>query len=912
MAITHAEERLRTLLVIWLILFTGGVIVMGAAIWVPGGAQIYTETPALAFTWIGQALLFLCSFYLFSGIRDNELTALVIAWFKLASGTTMLIFVLSHGTAAGGGFSVIGGGVLDYVMGGLMFWWWLAARRSRAQRMPLVFDIGPGVEEEPVGAASNAMRITLAGAAAIFGVTAAAIFVVTLSTPGAQTSTFEIAAGNAVAAYAAMGLMSVLAAESPRRRPYALDIVVLISLFSSMALILWTIRFPLSPTLQTWFMIGAAVHLVVAVSAVASSVMAARVQRPTRFFGAWLHRAFEKFAEVMVKGDIEVVTPRELADTADTFLAKISSPRIGGVKMAMAAIELGSLARFHTPLSRLGRLEREEYLTSVFQQGSRFFRDLIKIKQLIFLLYYSDERTYKEIGYVHFRDRERYQQAEHDHQLPGGPVDYPPVVHDRVLETDVCVIGSGAGGAVVAARLAEAGKRVVILEEGPFLKRDRITDDERGMPLIAYREGGLQLTLDFDMYVLQGRCVGGSTFVNNAVCFDVPHEVLAQWEDLGAKLNRDKLNESFRRIRADLNIMDLEEHQPLLQKGSLKFMDGCRALGLPGKWFDVNMNGCLGCGNCTTGCAYEKRTSMDRSYIPRALRAGAVLVSDCKAIRITKRGSRADTVECRRTDGKPLTVKAKQIVVAGGAINSSLLLLRSGIGSNVGTRLSFNAGSWVFAEFPEPIDAFDGIQMCTYLERPRYFLETIAMSPGAFAASMPGWFRDHFDRMRRYRYFAVAGALVGTEPVGRIRPSSLPVVGGMLSPIDFDLSVSDLRRLREGVRAICRVFLKAGAVRVIPATFSPLEFMSPAQVNRLDEVVIEPDDIAFGSAHPQGGNPMSDDRNLGVVDTGFRVHNFENLFVCDASVFPTSIGVNPQLTVMAMADYASSLIAAAK
>ena len=108
---------------------------------------------------------------------------------------------------------------------------------------------------------------------------------------------------------------------------------------------------------------------------------------------------------------------------------------------------------------------------------------------------------------------------------------------------------------------------------------------------------------------------------------------------------------------------------------------------------------------------------------------------------------------------------------------------------------------------------------------------------------------------------------------------------------------------------MCQLFFEAGATRVIPATFRPLEFTFPSQLYRLDEFVVEPDDISFGSAHPQGGNPMSDDQDVGAVDTHFRVHGFDNLFVCDASIFPTSIQVNPQLTVMALADYASSLIA---
>jgi choline dehydrogenase-like flavoprotein len=238
-----------------------------------------------------------------------------------------------------------------------------------------------------------------------------------------------------------------------------------------------------------------------------------------------------------------------------------------------------------------------------------------------------------------------------------------------------------------------------------------------------------------------------------------------------------------------------------------------------------------------------------------------------------------------------------------------LLLQQSGITKNVGTRISFNAGSWVFAEFPESVNSFDGIQMCAYHEASRFFTETLAMPPGAFAVAMPGWFESHFDRMRRYRHFAVAGALIPTSPVGTVKRSRLPLIGDLLPPLKFALPVTDLRRLRDGVEAVGRIWFAAGASRVIPATFQPLEFSDADQLYELESLIVEPDDLAFGSAHPQGGNPMSDDPALGAVSSDFRVHGLDNVYVVDASVFPTALGVNPQLTIMAMAHRAAARIA---
>ena len=906
MIITHAERQLKALLALWLVLFAGGLIVIGVLPWLPAGRQLSTQHPLITMTWVGQAFLFLCAFYWFHGIRDNALSASVIVTYQFTSGTAMMLSLLKGSHTPGGLLQVVGGGVLAFAVGGLTLICWFQARQSQSLRMPPASDVETGTGEELTGPRAKATRLSLAISATIFGLTALAFFIALLFVSPRQNAISGIVAGNTVAVYATLAVLGILAAKAPRRRFYLLDIFVGVSLLTPLVLIFWTIRF--HPPLSDLFRVGAFVHLIIAGGIFFLNRSVVRYERPSKFWGAWLHGAFEKFSEVIIKGGIEVMTPREIADAADALLAETPSRRVSSVKGAMIFIELGALFKFRLPMSRMGRLEREGYLSAVFARGSGLFRDMIRIKQLVFLIYYSDKRVYKELGFPLFQEREKYQEARANDKLPTGDVIYPASVTGAELVTDICVIGSGAGGAVVAARLAEANKRVVILEEGPFLKRDQITDDEGLMQNKAYREGGLQLTVDFDMYVLQGRCVGGSTFVNNGIVFDLPESVYREWQNLGISLNRDRLNDAFIRVRDEIEVIKLAKHQHLVEKGSLKFVEGCRSLGLPADWFDVNLDGCFGCGYCTLGCRYEKKMSVDRSYIPRALKAGAILVSDCKAMKITAQGSRAKTVKCRRADGSPFTVKANQIVVACGAIASSLLLQRSGIRRNVGTRLSFNVASWVFAEFPQLIDAYDGVQMCAYHKGDRSFLETIALPPGAFAAAMPGWFREHFDRMHRYRYYAAAGALIATAPTGRVKAPGVSVLKNFVSPVHFKLSIANLHRLKEGIEQVCRIYLAAGAMRVIPATFYPLEFVHPTQLDRIDEYVLEPDDLSFGSAHPQGGNPMSEDRKVGVVDSHFRVHGFENLYVCDASIFPSSVEVNPQLTIMAMADYASGVI----
>ncbi len=912
MAITRTEGKLRLLICLWLLLFGGGFIVLAVGFWLPVGTQLHLDNPLVAFTWIGQACLFLCSFYLLSGIRDNDLCAGVLSCYKLISGTATMLFLLGHtNSTLYILFVVIVGGLLDYVMGGVTFVLWLAARRSRALRMPLAVDIEPGIVEEPGGSAARTQRLGIIITAILFALAMLALIIVIGFTSLISHSIlfYEVTAGNTIALYGTLAIVGMLAAEAAQRRTYTLDILISTSFLIAVVLFVWVIRFGVSTTLGVLLLIWAVLHLAIALVNTVLRLQADRRERPTRFLGAWLHRILECFAEVIITGGIEDITPREVADATDKLLAETPSQQTISIKWALAFIELGALLRFRVPFSRMGRLERTQYLTNMFTRGQLFFHDLVRVKQLIFFIYYSDERTYEEVGFRKFEQREKYKQAEQKHELPTDPVVYPPKVTARHLKVDVCVIGSGAGGAVVAANLAESGKSVVMLEEGPYLKRDRINHDERSMSTQAYRDGVLQSTRDFEMYLQQGRCVGGGTFLSNGICCDPPDDVLTEWADLGATLDREKLQASLACVRKSIQPVKLEQRQQLVEHGSLKFTAGCHKLGLPGSWFEVNLDGCLGCGYCTTGCSYEKKMSVDTSYIPRALQAGATLISDCQALKIVTSGSQAQSVEALRSDGTPLTVEAQQIVVACGAIGSSLLLQRSGITRNVGTRLSLNVRSLVFAEFPEPIDSFDGIQMGAYHQRPRYILESFAMPPGAFAASMPGWFRDHFDNMHAYRHYAVAGVLVGTQPVGQVKAAELALRGVPHAPLNFNLPITDLRKIKDGIKQVCRIQLAAGATRVMPATVTPTEFFAAEQLDYLDELIIETDDVAMSSAHLQGGNPMSDDAAVGVVDTQFRVHGFENLFICDASVFPTAVQVEPQLTVMGMADYASRIIA---
>ena len=234
--------------------------------------------------------------------------------------------------------------------------------------------------------------------------------------------------------------------------------------------------------------------------------------------------------------------------------------------------------------------------------------------------------------------------------------------------------------------------------------------------------------------------------------------------------------------------------------------------------------------------------------------------------------------------------------------------MRSGIAKGLaGRNLAFNMASPLTADFDEELHSYDGLQISHFFEPPAeqgFVFETWFNPVVSQALNMPGWFDDHYRNMRRYTHMTAAGVLVGTERNARVRRAWS---GG--PDIDYKPEPEDFERVLEGVKLLGKVYLAAGARRVMPSTFSFTEFTSEAELDRLGDYVRDSSDISLGTGHPQGGNPVSRDPAKGVVDPSFRVHGMENLHVCDASVFPTSITVNPQMTVMALAEYAAPLIA---
>ena len=317
-------------------------------------------------------------------------------------------------------------------------------------------------------------------------------------------------------------------------------------------------------------------------------------------------------------------------------------------------------------------------------------------------------------------------------------------------------------------------------------------------------------------------------------------------------------------------------------------------------------------GVCNSGCPYERKRSPDQTYVPAAIRHGAELMTRAQAWKLEHRKGRVRGLLVRRqpVDGSPpetLRVTADRYVLSAGAINSAAILLRSGIRwANAGKWLSFNVGTALIAEFEEVLDAHLGDDMCAYLHTRDFTIESTINPPGALALFMAGYFEDHYARMLRYRHLMQTGVLVPIQPNASVRYGWIHrLLGHEL--VHYQPLQSDLMKLRAGLQQAGEILFAGGASRVYLPLAVPSWADSPTELEEKLRLGFHrhTDLNSFGSAHLFGGARLSADPKRGTVGTDFRVHGMENLYVADASVFPSAPGVNPWISISTVADYMS-------
>ena len=662
---------------------------------------------------------------------------------------------------------------------------------------------------------------------------------------------------------------------------------------------------------------------------------------------------------VMPPGDAERLgVVDDTVDDAERTIAAMPGLLKRALVTGMAVYDIAAALRPRTLGRRASRLPvdaaRRHY--EGWKRGIGVQRELVKgLKGIIGLVYYEQSAVQRAMGYdPHSWIREV---SEHRHEafadaiaaqqravlesdpipLPGGgdaPITAPNegpepwadilgFSHDRrppnvfsredlsrdtTLDADVVIAGSGSGGATTAAELAEAGLDVIVLEEGSYWGTPDFTANAAGMIRRMYRDGGASAALGRPPVLFQeGRTVGGSSVINGAMSWRTPERILDGWqaEHQLAGLDAKAMEPYFDRVERRISVALQDPETIGIDSQIIK--RGADALNWRYEDNRRNQLHCAGSNNCAFGCPTGGKQSTLITYVPRALRFGARIYSDVRVDKVTWSGSRATGLTGRvvKEDGSfgaRVTVRAKLVVVSGGSIQTPALLFRSGFRSasrQLGRNLSLHPNIKVVAFFDEEVRGWEGVhqayQVREHEEDGIVTLAAVNIPPGILAMSLHHDGEGLGEVLSQYSNAVIAGLLCEDTSRGRIRMAP----GGMPVPT-YQVSDFDLARIRRGTRHLCHLLLEAGAKRIILPFHGVPDVMGPDDLDAVVEQKVAPHNIELVTVHVMGTARMGGDPKQAVTDGFGQVHGADNLMICDASLFPSAIGVNPAETIQAL------------
>jgi choline dehydrogenase-like flavoprotein len=571
-------------------------------------------------------------------------------------------------------------------------------------------------------------------------------------------------------------------------------------------------------------------------------------------------------------------------------------------------------------------------------------------RRLVLLVEYGTAEAQAEVG-----DRgplfTRRPAVPWEGALPGAPADEDPVARvadpatapipaptrsalrdlapprDYILRVEVVVIGTGAGGAVAACRLAEAGHDVLVLESGELVADADFDEHEASLAERLYADGGTRATDDQSVGMLQGAVVGGGTTVNWMVMLRTPEHVTAEWERRHGSIGMSAadLAPVFDRVEQEVHarLVTDDAHNP----ANRALLRGATALGWRASSAKINAKGCVRAGFCGYGCRYDAKQSTLVTYLPRAIAAGARLLTRAHAERIAvvERGGafplKRVTATVREADGstRTVTIEAPVVIVAGGAVETPALLQRSLLGGDaVGRFLRLHPTSAVIGHYADEMYLAGGIPLSTVCDQHLnldgngygFWIEVPHFHPAMAAVAAQGFGAAHREVMLGYRNLGAFITLVrdGAEQdhsSGDVRVRR----DGSLS-IRYRLAERDQAHLQAAIVAGARMHLAAGAHTVRTLHSTPGIARTDREVSAFASLPAGPNQLAVFSAHVNGTCRLGTDPRTSGTDPHGERWGAPGVFVADGSLLPTALGVNPQQTIMALASVVADRVAA--
>lgn len=487
----------------------------------------------------------------------------------------------------------------------------------------------------------------------------------------------------------------------------------------------------------------------------------------------------------------------------------------------------------------------------------------------------------------------------------------PATEHDpgEVIECEVVVVGTGAGGAVVGKELADRGYAVVFVEEGQHHRRDAFTGSSLQAHFDFYR-GSLTLG-NAAMPIFMGRLVGGSTAINTGSCFRTPPWVLDRWcEELDTDdLSPEAMRPRFERVERALSVepADRASVGPIADI----MARGCDALGWKHALMMRNAPGCRGEGFCDFGCRTDARKSTNLSYIPAALEKGSMLFTGLRAHRVLVENGRAVGIEGLDAHGRTLTVRADAVVFAGGALPTPVFLLKQGLcnsSGQVGRNLTVHPSTGFSALMDEPVDGHKHIPQGYYVEefvREGILINAAQADKNFVPLLFPLTGHRLMEIVEKSNRLVSFGLLIADSRRGGVvypGPGGMPIVR-------YSLTKEDCARMHRALVVSGEMCWAAGARAVYPTNIPMPVIEDRAAWKRFTELELSASDLMLTSYHPLGSCKMGRDPKTSVVGLDHQAHDLPGFFIVDGSTVPGPLGVNPQVTIMAMATRAAEQIA---